>query len=228
MDKHFIHEGVVRVDPDAYLRRYCAEIDTWHSRNPHARLDEESTHAAPPPPRSPSPVHVTYPDRYYRAASPYITEIYDRPRIVPPIPRSSSYHYGYYDSPDYYLDRPSTRYRYDLPNHYCNQSSSRYYSDRPSHYCNRSYSRYYDYADDDDIYRSLYCDSYEPRAPSRSRYYRSSSYDPYYSPSSVYDAYCRSSSYYPSETIRVHSDGEFRRVICDLTDGRAPYFLGQY
>lgn len=222
VDRRYIHEGVICADPDAYLRRYGAEIDTWHSRHPYARLVDEATHAAPPP-------RSLTPDRYYRTASPYISETWERPRIVSPIPRSSSYHYGYsyYDLPDYYRNRSSTRYLYDSPYYHCNQSSSGYYYDRPSYYCNRSYSRYYD---DDDYYRSLYYDSYRTRTPSWDRYYRSSSYDPYYSSSSssFYDGYHGSSSYYPSNTIHVGSDYEFHRVLSDLTDGRVPHTVGRY
>lgn len=215
--KHFINEGVVRADPDSYLRRYGTELETWHSRNPYAHLVEEATRTAPPPRlSSPVPIRHSYSDQYYRAPSPIVIETRERIRAATPILRSSSYHYGssYCDSPDYYWDRPSTRYRYDRPYHYCNQSYSRYDYDRPSHYCNSSYSRYYD---DDDYSYSTYYDSYRPSS-SWNRSYRSSSYDPY----------CRSSSHYPSETIRVDSDQEFRRVICDLTDGRAPYGLGSY
>lgn len=209
--KHFINEGVVHADPDAYLRRYGVELESWQSHHPYAHLVEEATHTAPPPRLlSPAPIRHSYSDHYYRSPTPVLVETRERARIISPIPRSSSYHYGssYYDSPDYYYDRPLIRYRRDRPYHYCDRSYSRYDYDRPSNYCNSSYSRYYD---DDDYYYSTSYDSYRPSS-SWNRYYRSSSYDPY----------C------PSDTIRVDSDHEFRRVLCDLTDGRAPYGVGLY
>ena len=219
--QQFINEGVVHADPESYLQRYGAEVDSWNSKSQYAHLIGEATRAVPPPVLPAYEHRSSYVDEYRRSPSPYISNIVERTRVVSPIPRSYSAPYvsSYSDSYDHYCNRPTAhRYEYDRPYHYCNSSSHRYdYYVVPSHYCNRHSSRYGSYGS----YRSyddypIYYDNYRSRSPSWRGYYRSSSYDPYY----------RSSSYYPSDTIRVHSEHEFHRVLSDLTHGHVPATIG--
>jgi hypothetical protein len=223
ISKQFINQGVVRADPDSYLQRYGAELSSWHTSSHHGYLVDEATRAIPPPLVSSSDhhdYHTSYSDEYHRASSPYISNTWERTRVVSPIPRSASYHHGYsdYDSSDHYCNQSPHRYGYD---------SYRYSDGYPTHH--GSYLTMTDVTPSWDSYcRSS---SYGSRYRSSSYYdhdYRSSSYyDHDYRPSSYYDHYYQSSSHYPS-TIRVRSEGELRHVLSDLTHGRVPTTLSSY
>jgi hypothetical protein len=240
--KQFINEGVVRADPESYLQRYGAELSPFQSSR-HGYLVEEATRIIPPPLISSSD------HDYHRTSSPYISDTWETRRVRSPIPRSSTYHYDYSrsDSPYHYCNQSSRRYGYDPEfsyNDYYNQSRRRYEydSDFPrrygydsgfsyNDYCNQSSRRYgydsYSFYDDYPTYHGDYSTMIDV-TPSWDRYCRSKSYDPYYSQSYSYrEPYYRSFSSYPP-TIRVRSEGEFRDVLCDLTNGRVPHELNRY
>lgn len=101
--------------------------------------------------------------------------------------------------------------------------------------CSSSYEPSYSYCRDlpyDCEYtppRRYYDDCYRRRddcqpvvdvTSSWNRYCRSSDYDCL--PSSSYDSYCSPCTPCTPRTVRVCSDDELRRVLCDLTDGRVP------
>jgi hypothetical protein len=204
--KEFINEGVVRADPVSYVQRYGAELNSWHTQSRHAYLVDEATRAIPPPiTSSDHRYRHDYDgycsDGYQRASSPYISSgTWDRARVSSPIHRSSSYHYS--SSP------------YNFPSDYCTQSSSKYGYD--------SHRSYDDYSTRKESYLTM-----TDITPSWNRYCGSSSHDDY--PSSHYpSSHYPSSSSNPHQTIRVNSDNEFRRVLCDLTNGHVPPPLQSY
>ena len=200
--KEFINQGVVREDPDYYLQRYGAELGSWQSTGRNGDLIDEASRVIPPPPGALAASrdryyrdeqYSYYADRYRRAPSPYLSTGWDRTRVLSPLPRS--YAYGY-DHP-YYDHCRGSSYRDDYDHDY--------YYRRPVY--RDSYHSYRSYDD-----RPRHYGSYMTMAdvtPSWSRYCGSSrpSYYPY-------------TSSYPSRTIRVRSESEFRHVLSDLTDGR--------
>ena len=196
VQKHFINQGVIHADPETYLRQYATELNTHYDSS---HLVDEAIRAVPPPPRIASPIitdhHIT------RVSSPLpppviessiISERHTRvPSPLPPLIDTSIIS-------DRYPRIPSPSYittsRWDYP------------IDLP-----RSSSYHYDYSRYD---RPYYYSSYRPRYDES---YRSMA-----DVTPLWSRYCGSSSYrYPSDVIRVRSEGDFRRVMDDLTHGHS-------
>jgi hypothetical protein len=213
--KEFINEGVVRTDPESYVQRYGTELNAWQRNPQHSYLVGEASRAVPPPINSTSSYqHRSDYDNYCSNGYQHDSSAYkssgtwDRAKVSSPIHRSLSY---------------------DSPYDYCTQSSSRYDTNRSyDDYCTQSSSRYaYDSHRSSDNYGTTRQGSYVTMAdvtPAWERYCRSSSYGGGNYPSSHYP----SSSSYSPQTIRVNSDNEFRRVLCDLTNGHVPSTLRSY
>ncbi|CAF0949062.1 unnamed protein product [Adineta steineri] len=161
--KEYINQGVVRADPDDYVRQYGADLGTWHRDSRHAHLVDEASRAIPPPFISSGHHHQRhdyrdyYSDGYERSSSPCVqSSTWERSRVLSPIPRCASYHHdtSCYDTSDYGYD-----YR---------RSHDNCYRERDSY---------------------LTC---KDVTPSWNRHCRSSSYDRYPSKYSSYSSYCPS------------------------------------
>ncbi|CAF0842703.1 unnamed protein product [Adineta ricciae] len=208
--KEYINQGVVRADPDCYIRQYGGELNRWESNSQHAHLVSEASRAVPPPFGTfTDRYHEHCPGRYERARTPCIeSSTWERVRAPTSIPRCSSYSYV----PS--CCEPTVNYCKEVVSD-CDYSYRQCYDD-----CYRCEDRCVDRCADR-------CVTTTDIIPSWNRYCRSSSYDCVPS----WNRYCRSSSYdclpscysinpsCSSKTIRVCSDDEFRRVLCDLTNG---------
>ena len=190
--KEYINQGVVRADPESYVQRYGAELGTWNTSSQHAHLVSEASRAVPPPAGASS-------DHYQEHDYRYGSDRYER--ALSPCNPSSTWERVRAPSP---LPRCSS-YQQTTS---CYEPSYSYCRDL-SYDCDYGPRRCYD-----DCYpRRDNCLTMTDVSSSWNRYCRPSDYDCL--PSS-HDSYCSPSQ---PRTIRVCSDDEFRRVLCDLTNG---------
>lgn len=218
IQRKFIHQGVIRADPEEYIHRYGTELDR-HVVDSH--LIDEATRAlppppipveppTPPPPPAPASIRVPTPPPIPAASAPI--RLPTPPPIRSPSPRvirdDIDVHY-------HSLARPLTP-----PISYISTNRWDRIRELP-----RSRSYHYDYP------------RYAAEPPPYYYYSRPRYYENYRSAINVtptWDRYCGSSSsyrHYPSEVIRVRSEYDFHRVMDELTDGRRPsryYYSSSY
>ncbi|CAF3005650.1 unnamed protein product [Rotaria sp. Silwood2] len=110
--KEFINGGVVQADPQSYLQRYAAELDSDHKKSQFANIIGEATRVVPPPqtkvstigqhslPQSPT----SYLHRYQPSPSASVSNAWDKMKSSSPIPHLGSYpdEYSKFDSSSRY------------------------------------------------------------------------------------------------------------------------------
>ncbi|CAF4843385.1 unnamed protein product [Rotaria sp. Silwood1] len=107
--KEFINEGVVKVDPQSYIQRYGAELDSPQAKSQFASLIGEATRVLPPPQPTVSPAGqhslpqspTSYPHGYQSSPSASVLNVWDKIKSSSPISHPGSYpadEYSKFDS----------------------------------------------------------------------------------------------------------------------------------
>ncbi len=131
VQKEFINEGVIRVDPQSYLQRYGSELTSSHSQ--YAHLVDEAARVVPAPPTLPSTSnqHQYHPPPYSNGypppqPSPLISNVWNTMKSASPIPHVIPYHHDY--------SQHNSPYPYPAQYPYNNHLNSYHsYNDYPTH-----------------------------------------------------------------------------------------------
>ena len=97
IQKEFISQGVMRVDPQSYLQRFGAELDSGQAQTQYHHLVDEAIRTVAPPPRPP-PMHD-------QPAS-HVAHVWDKIRSIPYSPAYHQENAQYHPSYPPHADQP--------------------------------------------------------------------------------------------------------------------------